>query len=152
MSQRRQKITVAITGASGSAYALSLLRQLALQPVEISLLISDAARVVLATELALELPSQSEEAVQQLCQLSGASPQQLKLYGNQQWLAPVASGSNCGDAMVICPCSMGTLAAIASGNSDNLIERAADVSLKESRPLLLVPRETPYSEIHLENM
>ena len=77
---------------------------------------------------------------------------QLQVFGSAEWFAHIASGFNLADAMVICPCTMGELAAVAHGLSDNLIERAADVMLKENKPLILVPRETPFSAIHLENM
>ena len=82
----------------------------------------------------------------------GCRPEQLQVFAREDWNAPIASGTGAADAMVVCPCTMGALAAIAHGMSDNLIERAADVMLKEGRKLILVPRETPFSAIHLENM
>jgi 4-hydroxy-3-polyprenylbenzoate decarboxylase len=87
-----------------------------------------------------------------LRQQTKAQVDQIRVYSKQQWMAPVASGSGASDAMVVCPCSTGSLSAIATGASDNLIERAADVHLKERRPLILVPREAPYAEIHLRHM
>lgn len=148
-------IVLAISGASGSPYALSLLRHLLLRKIRVSLLISDAAREVLRLESGLFLPSQTQRIapflLEQL-QIAQIPAQQLQYYAQNDWLAPIASGSNCAEAMVICPCSMGTLAAIAHGLSDNVSERAADVMLKEQRKLIIVPRETPFSVIHLENM
>ena len=147
-------ICLALTGASGMPYGLRLLDCLLAAGSRVQLLYSQAAQVVARQEMDLELPSRPADARNALLARlpSAVNPENLQIYGREEWFAPVASGSNPPDAMVICPCSMGTLAAIAQGLADNLIERAADVVLKEGRKLVLVPRETPFSVIHLENM
>jgi len=146
-------ICLALTGASGMPYGLRLLECLLAAGCKVQLLYSQAAQVVARQELEVELPSRPAEAkAALLARYPAADPQLLSVFGREEWFAPVASGSNPPDAMVICPCTMGTLAAIAQGLADNLIERAADVVLKEGRKLVLVPRETPFSIIHLENM
>ena len=153
MSWNRQNtIALAVTGASGSAYALRLLQQLLAAEQRVWMMLSDAARIVMEMEVGISLPESIEEAEVELAKRYGAKQGQLSLYGRNDWMAPVASGIAVPRAMVVCPCSMGTLSAIAHGGSDNLLERAADVMIKERRQLLLVPRETPYSTIHLENM
>jgi 4-hydroxy-3-polyprenylbenzoate decarboxylase len=152
MERPEQPISLAITGASGSAYALRLLECLIGAGERIDLMISQAGQIVLKMEADLELPAQPGEAEKLLTQAYGAAPGQLRVFGRQQWLAPVASGSNPPRAMVVCPCTTGTLSAIACGASNDLLERAADVVLKERRTLILVVRETPFSEIHLEHM
>lgn len=145
-------ITLAITGASGAPYALRLLELLLAQRQQVHVLISSAARVVFATEVNWQLPAAPQAMGDALREHFGVSAEQLQVYGKEQWFSPVASGSAAPKRMVVCPCSTGTLAAIAQGASDNLIERAADVVLKERGQLILVPRETPFSAIHLENM
>lgn len=145
-------VTLAWTGASGMPYGIRLLQCLLQAEVSVYLLVSSAAHIVSRQELDLTLPSRASELEALLSARYAAQPGQLRVFGREEWFAPVASGSNPADAMVVCPCTMGTLAAIAQGMSDNLIERAADVSIKEQRRLILVPRETPYSAIHLENM
>lgn len=145
-------VTLALTGASGAQYGLRLLECLLAADCRVYLLISEAAQVVIATETDERLPADAPGQLEYLGRRYGARPGQLQIFGRDQWTAPVASGSSAPAGMVICPCSTGTLSAIAHGASNNLIERAADVALKERRQLILVPRETPYSQIHLENM
>lgn len=145
-------IALAITGASGSVYALRLLECLVKANRIIYLMISQAGQVVLQMEQGLDVPARPEDASCWFSERYAAQPGQIQLFGRRQWTAPVASGSNPPQAMVVCPCTTGTLASIANGISNDLIGRAADVALKERRKLILVVRETPFSEIHLENM
>ena len=143
-------VALALTGASGAAYGLRLLAALLAAEYRVSLMLSQAARIVLKQETDWALPVDTATLTAELTARYPGG--QLALYGEKEWFSPLASGSGAADAMVICPCSMGTLAAVAHGLSDNLIERAADVTLKERRQLILVPRETPFSLIHLRNM
>ena len=145
-------VALAFTGASGLGYGLRLLECLLAAGTRVWLLYSPAAQLVAKQELELVLPVQPREAQRLFAERFKAADGQLTVFGVQDWNAPLASGSNPPDALVICPCSMGTLAKVAAGLADDLIARAADVALKERRPLVLVPRETPLSAIHLENM
>jgi 4-hydroxy-3-polyprenylbenzoate decarboxylase len=145
-------ITLAYTGASGMPYGVRLLELLLAGGHRVYLLYSQAAQLVAHQEMQLVLPSRPREAEEMFSQRFNVADGQLRVFGREDWFAPVASGSNPADAMVVCPCTMGTLAAIAAGLSQKLIERSADVMLKENRKLILVPRETPFSSIHLENM
>ena len=145
-------VTLALSGASGMAYGLRLLECLLAADIDVNLLVSQAAHLVAKQELGVALPARAGDLENQLADSLNTRDGQLRVYGREDWNAPVASGSNPADAMVVCPCSMGTLAAIANGTSDNLIERAADVMLKEQKKLVLVPREAPFSTLHLENM
>jgi 4-hydroxy-3-polyprenylbenzoate decarboxylase len=147
-----QIITLALTGASGMPYGIRLLEKLLAEHKQVYLLYSQVAQIVAQQEMNLALPSRSKEAEVFFKRLYNLPEGQLRVFGREEWFAPVASGSNPADSMVICPCTMGTLAAIAAGLNQKLIERAADVMLKENRQLILVPREMPFSTIHLENM
>lgn len=147
-----QTVTLALTGASGMPYGVRLLEMLLKEGQQVYLLYSKVAQIVAQQEMNLMLPSSAKETEAFFNRRYQLAEGQLRVFGREEWFAPVASGSNPADAMVICPCTMGTLAAIAAGMSQNLIERAADVMLKESRPLIIVPREMPFSAIHLENM
>lgn len=152
MASQGKRITVAITGASGAQYGLRLIECLVKANIQVLVMVSKAAQVVIATETTLKLPSQAAAMSRYLCERFGAEEGQVVVFGKEDWMSPVASGSGSPAAMVVCPCSTGALSAIATGASNNLIERAADVALKERRQLILVPRESPYSAIHLENM
>lgn len=148
----QKRVTVAITGASGAQYGLRLIECLIKSDIKVFVLVSKAAQVVIATETELKLPAQAAAMTQFLTERYHAKEGQLVVFGKEDWMSPVASGSGAPSSMVVCPCSTGALSAIATGASNNLIERAADVVLKERRQLILVPRESPYSAIHLENM
>lgn len=145
-------IALAWTGASGIQYGLRLLECLLDAGCRVSLMVSRPAQVVIGMETELVLPSRPSDLRRALVDRYPAGRDTLAVYGRDQWTAPVASGSAAPDAMVVCPCTTATVSAIATGASRSLIERAADVVIKERRPLLLVVRETPLSAIHLENM
>lgn len=145
-------VILALTGASGTPYGLRLLEELLAAGKTVWLMYSQTAQIVAQQEAALALPASPAEAQKMLCERYGVADGRLRVFGREQWFAPPASGNSTADAMVICPASMGTVAAVAHGLSDNLIERAADVIIKERRPLIVVPRETPLSAIHLQNL
>lgn len=146
------RVTLAITGASGAQYGLRLLECLVAAKQQVFVLVSRAAKVVLATEMDLQIGDTPEAIEQFFTSRYRAASRQIRVFGEDDWMSPVASGSGAPSSMVICPCSTGTLSAIACGLSNNLTQRAATVVLKERRKLIIVPREAPYSEIHLENM
>ncbi|HET6725931.1 MAG TPA: flavin prenyltransferase UbiX [Gammaproteobacteria bacterium] len=148
----KEPITLAMTGASGAQYGLRLLQCLLQTGHEIYLLLSKPARLVIDTETDLDLPSRRADIAKYLVARYGGVPGQLHLFGREEWMAPPASGSARIAAMVVCPCTTATLSALANGASRSLIERAADVMLKERRKLIVVPRETPLSSVHLRNM
>lgn len=145
-------ITLIMTGASGVQYGLRLLEQLLVLQCKVYLLVSRPAQLVINTETDFKIPGRAAEIEAYFSNLYQAPAGQLTVFEREQWMAPIASGSAVADATVVCPCTTGTLSAIACGSSRNLIERAADVALKERKKLILVVRETPFSEIHLENM
>ena len=144
--------TLALTGASGMPYGIRLLEELLASGNHVLLMYSQAAQIVAQQEMKLTLSSRTRDVEEFLSKRFKAKKGQLHVFGREEWFAPVASGSSPTDSMIICPCTMGTLAAVATGLGRNLIERAADVMLKEHYKLILVPRETPFSAIHLENM
>jgi 4-hydroxy-3-polyprenylbenzoate decarboxylase len=152
LAKEKRAITFAMTGASGAIYGLHLLTQLSLHFQEVHVVLSNAARVVLATEVNLkvpESPSKIQAILTEYCQCESSI---IKVYAKENWYSPIASGSAAPKQMVICPASMGCISAIATGASNNLLERAADVVLKEKGQLIVLPREMPFSTIHLRNL
>ncbi len=152
VQDKRRLVALGMTGASGAQYGFRLLQSLLAADHRVYLMISKAAQVVIGMETDISLPGRPGDIRNVLSNKYNAADNQLQVFGEDEWTAPVASGSNDVEAMVVCPCSMGALSAIAHGASNNLLERAADVMLKERKQLVLVPRESPYSDIHLENM
>lgn len=148
----KKEITLAFSGASGASYGLRLLEQLVQADINLSIVISSAGLMVINDETDFALPGNPQKIQAFLTERFHAKPNQIKVYGKDDWYSPLASGSNAPKTMVVCPCSAGCLSAIALGASNNLLERAADVVLKEQGKLVLVVREMPLSAIHLEHM
>ncbi|MGE3318621.1 MAG: flavin prenyltransferase UbiX [Candidatus Berkiella sp.] len=152
MTGNPAEVTLAFAGASGAQYGLRLLEQLILAKVQVSLVISPAGHLVIHDETDLQVPGNPQRIAEFFTERFQAAPGQVKVYGKDQWSSPLASGTNAPKTMIVCPCSTGCLSAIAVGASDNLLERAADVVIKEQGKLVLVVREMPLSAIHLEHM
>lgn len=149
---KEKTIVLALTGASGMPYSIRLMEKILASGNRLYLIYSAVAQIVIKQEMGLSLPSRASEAESYFIDRFKPEPGKLRVFGREEWFAPVSSGSNPPDAMVVCPCTMGSLAAFAAGMSQNIIERAVDVMLKERKKLIIVPRETPFSSIHLENM
>jgi len=153
MARRDERIvTVGMTGASGTQYGLRLVECLIQADYQVYLMFTKAAQIVVGSETDCKLPGRTAEQTRYLSQLFKARDGQLRVFGDEEWTSPVASGSGAPRQMVVCPARMATVSAIATGASENLLERAADVVIKERGNLIIVPRETPFSPIHLENM
>jgi len=146
--------TVVVTGASGSCYGMRLIEQLVLAGHDVSVVFTEAGREVSAFELGFQLPTEDARvaAVALAAFLELPTAEKVRVAYPEDMFDAMASGSHRTDAMIVAPCSMGFLASVAHGLADDLPERAADVMLKERRPLVLVPRETPMSLIHLRNL
>jgi len=149
---KEKSITLGVTGASGAFYAMNLLKHLVKYYQKIHVVISDAGRIVLATEMDFALPESPKKIQSVLTEYCQTSTEIISVSSKENWFSPIASGSAAPKQMVICPASMGCISAIATGASNNLMERAADVVLKEKGQLILLPREMPYSSIHLKNL
>lgn len=145
-----QQVNIAISGASGVQYAIRLIEVLLAQEIDITLMLTKAAKVVLALEL--DLNFSSAQKIHNYFNYTENNQSKFIIYGENDWSSPLASGSGFQGSLVVVPCSMGMLSAIAVGASNNLLERAADVAIKERKKTIIVPRETPISVIHLEHM
>ncbi|WP_077927902.1 UbiX family flavin prenyltransferase [Wohlfahrtiimonas populi] len=151
--KEKERISIAITGASGVQYSLRLIEVLLSYGYPLNIVISKAALLVFAMEMDIQLGNQPQVQKERLLSLVKCDdPSLVEVYGIEDWSAPMASGSNVSKAMVIVPATTGTLSAVATGQSNNLIERAADVMMKERKSLVIVLRETPFNAIHLKNM
>jgi 4-hydroxy-3-polyprenylbenzoate decarboxylase len=149
---KQKRWVLGISGASGAVYGVRLLEVLSRMGSGVDLILSDAGRIVIREEMGVDLPEAGATSSEILGKELNIDHSDIRFYKNNDFETPVASGSFPARGMVIAPCSMGTLAAIAHGLADNLIRRAADVMIKQRRPLILLARETPLSTIHLENM
>lgn len=148
-----KKITLGITGATGIPIAFTLLKHLLSLKVQVYLVITSAGIITTKQETGISLSGNPDITANLLIkELNLTNGENLFVYTNNDWYAPIASGTGTSDAMVICPCSMASLGKIANGIGDDLLCRAADVALKERKNLILVPRETPLSAMHLANM
>lgn len=145
-------VCVALTGASGIQYGLRLIECLVKADAAVYVLMTKAARVCMGMDTDIPVPPRTRDVERDFSSRYGAREGQLRAFGQEEWTSPIASGSGAPDAMVVCPCTTGTLASLAAGTCNNLLERAADVVLKEGRRLIVMPREMPFSSIHLENM
>lgn len=152
MKNQESKILLAITGASGIPYAKRLLEYLLQNQYHTGLVYSKTAQIVAKQECSWNLYDDVKQTQQQICQEFKTQSQYLNVVADDDWFAPYASGSNPADVMIICPASMGTVSAVANGSSNSLIERAADVCLKERKKLIIIPREMPLSSIHLKHL
>jgi 4-hydroxy-3-polyprenylbenzoate decarboxylase len=147
----QKEYVVGMSGASGAIYAIRLVQELLKKPEHrVHLVLTDSVYQVFQLEMGWEIQQGDLSAIPRLFNLPEGAD--LHVHAPRDYGAPIASGSHLTEGMIVIPCSMGTLSAIANGSSDNLLERAADTHLKEGRPLILVPRETPFNRIHLKNM
>lgn len=150
----QNEVTLAFSGASGAVYGWRLLEALSKTPLKISVVMSSAGAMVFQDEIDDKLPGSTKLRQKYFMDRLGldVSSDKIKVYGKDDWYSPLASGSGAPSQMVVCPCSVGCLSAIALGASNNLMERAADVVLKEGGKLILLVREMPLSAIHLQHM